>query len=399
MELAEAKKPENRAFRTKLGICSATTVLRNFTDQTEMPADNSSENCSDPSMGFQASLYAATYVIIFIPGLVGNSLALWVLCCFIKKENKAAIFMMNLAAADLAHVLSLPLRMYYYINHSWPFGSFLCQFCFYLKYLNMYASICFLTCISIQRYLFLLHPFRTKSWNYRHDVAVSAIVWIVVGAACLPLPILRSPSLTNNANSCFADLGVKQLTRGASVTLMVVAELSGFLLPLVIILYCTWKMRQSLQDPEAPLQQADERRKAWRLILGCAAVFFICFTPYHVNLPIFMMVKQGVFGSCLVRHQVLNFHSISLCLASLNCCLDPILYYFMTSEFQQRLFRHSGAAFLHRFIRLDNIRTVVSTAKEQEEVGKRSENVIMAYFRSFRPQRLENDSSVFLANQ
>ncbi|XP_032084081.1 putative P2Y purinoceptor 10 isoform X2 [Thamnophis elegans] len=360
-----------------------------------MLADNSSDNCSYPSMGFQASVYAATYVIIFIPGLVGNSLALWVLCCFVKKESKAVVFMMNLSVADLAHVLSLPLRMYYYINHRWPFGSFLCQFCFYLKYLNMYASICFLTCISVQRCLFLLHPFRTKSWNYRHDVAVSAVIWIVVGAACLPLPILRSSGLTNKDNTCFADLGVKQLTQGASITLMVVAELSGFLLPLAIILYCTWKMRQSLQDPRAPSQQANERRKAWHLILGCAAVFFVCFTPYHVNLPIFMMVKQSVFRSCLVRHHVLNFHTISLCLASLNCCLDPILYYFMTSEFQQRLFRHSRAPFLHRFIHLDNSRTAVSAAKEEgeeEEGGKRSENILMAYLRPFRPQRLKNES-------
>ncbi|XP_063169594.1 putative P2Y purinoceptor 10 [Candoia aspera] len=357
-----------------------------------MLGDNSSENCSDTSLGFQASLYAATYVIIFIPGLVGNSLALWVLCCFIRKERKAIIFMMNLATADLAHVLSLPLRMYYYINHSWPFGSFLCQFCLYLKYLNMYASICFLTCISIQRYLFLLHPFRTNSWKCRHDVAVSATIWIVVGAACLSLPILRNPSLTNNTNTCFADLGVKQITKGDSIPLMVVAELSGFLLPLVIIIYCTWKMRQSLKDPQAPLQQASEKQKAWRLILGCAAVFFICFTPYHVNFPVFMMVKQGVFGSCLVRHRILNFHAISLCLASLNCCLDPILYYFMTSEFQQKLFQHSRAAILHRFIRLESSRTAVSTIKEQEEGGKKNENILMAYFWSLRPQRLEGDS-------
>ncbi|XP_007426670.1 putative P2Y purinoceptor 10 [Python bivittatus] len=353
-----------------------------------MPGDNSSENCSDPSMGFQASLYASTYAIIFIPGLVGNSLALWVLCCFIKKESKAVVFMMNLAAADLAHVLSLPLRMYYYVNHNWPFGGFLCQFCFYLKYLNMYASICFLTCISVQRYLFLLHPFRANSWKCRHEVAISAAIWIVVGAACLSLPILRRPS----ANTCFADLEVKQLTRGAAIALMVVAELSGFLLPLAIIIYCTWKMRQSLRDPQAPVQQANQKQKAWRLILGCAAVFFICFTPYHVNFPIFMMVKQGVFGSCLVHHHIMYFHSIALCLASLNCCLDPILYYFMTSEFQQRLFRHSRAAILHRFTHFDSSRTAGPTAKEQEEEEERNENVLMAYFRSLRPQRLESDS-------
>ncbi|RMB92610.1 hypothetical protein DUI87_30919 [Hirundo rustica rustica] len=97
--------------------------------------------------------------VIFILGLLANSAALLVLCQFLSRKSKAVIFMINLAMAYLAHVLSLPLRTYYYINHTWPFGSFLCQVCFYLKYLNMYASICFLTCISIQHYFFLYHPF------------------------------------------------------------------------------------------------------------------------------------------------------------------------------------------------------------------------------------------------
>lgn len=52
--------------------------------------------------------------------------------------------MINLALADLAHVLSLPLRIYYYFTHTWPFGRGVCLFCFYLKYLNMYAAIVFL---------------------------------------------------------------------------------------------------------------------------------------------------------------------------------------------------------------------------------------------------------------
>lgn len=52
--------------------------------------------------------------------------------------------MINLALADLAHVLSLPLRIYYYFTHTWPFGQGVCLFCFYLKYLNMYAAIFFL---------------------------------------------------------------------------------------------------------------------------------------------------------------------------------------------------------------------------------------------------------------
>ncbi|KAJ7310242.1 hypothetical protein JRQ81_007140 [Phrynocephalus forsythii] len=351
----------------------------------------SPENCTDSPTGFHASVYAATYTILFIPGLLGNGLALWVLCHVLRKKSKAVVFMINLAAADLAHVLSLPLRMYYYIHHSWPFGSFLCQSCFYLKYLNMYASICFLTCISIQRYLFLQHPFKAQAWKCQYDVAVSAAIWAVVGAACLPLPILRSPNLTNDTHTCFADLGVRPLSLGASVAMVVVAELSGFLVPLAIIVSCTWRTRRSLKGGHARLPQAHEKRKAWRMILGCAAVFFVCFTPYHVNFPLFMMVKQEAIRSCSVRRGILHFHTVSLCLASLNCCLDPIIYYFMTSEFQQKLFQNCAVITCSRFTSLENSGTAVSSAEGQSEANKRKKNVLMAYFWIRGPHRLEDD--------
>ncbi|XP_044283348.1 putative P2Y purinoceptor 10 [Varanus komodoensis] len=347
-----------------------------------MQDHNSSPNCTDYSMGFQASMYAATYIIIFIPGLLGNSIALWVLWHFVTKKKRAVIFMINLAAADLAHVLSLPLRMHYYLNHTWLFGNFLCQFCFYLKYLNMYAGICFLTCISIQRYLFLLHPFRAQNWKCRYDVAISTAVWAVVGAACLLLPVLRSSSLTNNTNTCFADLGVRQLNQGASIALVAVAELSGFLVPLAIILCCTWKIRQSLQASDTPLQRTNEKQRAWRMILGCAAVFFVCFTPYHVNFPVFMMVKQDVITDCSTRHHILCFHAVSLCLASLNCCLDPILYYFTTSEFQERLFQSAGGNIWRSFInRILNRGRIRATRVGEEE--ERNTTVLRTYFWTF----------------
>ncbi|XP_026704298.1 putative P2Y purinoceptor 10 [Athene cunicularia] len=326
-----------------------------------MESNTSSGNCTDPQMSFQSTLYATTYTLIFIPGLLANSAALWVLCRFISKKSKAVIFMINLAVADLAHVLSLPLRMYYYINHTWPFGSFLCQVCFYLKYLNMYASICFLTCISIQRYLFLLHPFKAKDWKRRYDAAISAAVWLFVGAACLPLLVVRSPALSNSTNTCFSDLGVKQLSPGASIALVTVAELFGFVIPFGIIACCTWKMWQSLRECPTPLQNTSEKQKALRMVLMCAAVFFICFTPYHINFPFFMMVIENIIRDCAVHRSTLRFHPISLCLASLNCCLDPVLYYFMTSEFQDQLLRHSCAALRARFTRRGSSLSITET--------------------------------------
>ncbi|XP_014721705.1 putative P2Y purinoceptor 10 [Equus asinus] len=301
--------------------------------------------CTDLHMPFQYSLYATTYILIFIPGLLANSAALWVLCRFISKKNKAIIFMINLSVADLAHVLSLPLRIYYYISHHWPFQRALCLLCFYLKYLNMYASICFLTCISLQRCFFLLRPFRARDWKRRYDVGISAAIWVIVGTACLPLPILRSVGLANNTESCFADLGLQHISMASSIGLVTVAELGGFVLPVVIITYCTWKTRKSLQEFQDPPQNTKERKKALWMVLMCAVVFIVCFTPYHLNFPFFMMVKQRVFSNCSFIKSTLYFHIISLCLANLNCCLDPVVYYFMTSEFRGRFSEHGGLVF------------------------------------------------------
>ncbi|NXD80867.1 GP174 protein, partial [Halcyon senegalensis] len=306
----------------------------------------SNHNCSSYNVTFKNSLYATTYTLIFIPGLLANSAALWVLCRFISKKSKAVIFMINLAVADLAHVLSLPLRIYYYINSTWPFEKAVCLLCFYLKYLNMYASICFLTCISIQRYFFLYQPFKAKDWKRRYDVAISAAVWLFVGVACLPFPIMRSS--TNN-NTCFADLHVRHIdSKVVTVMMTVTAELFGFIGPLIIILFCTWKTKASLRGFQIPLQNSTERQKALRMVSMCAIVFCVCFAPYHINFFFYMLVKEEVITNCFLTAITLYTQPFCLSLASLDCCLDPILYFFTTSEFQDQITRHSSMAIRSR---------------------------------------------------
>ncbi|NWR92726.1 GP174 protein, partial [Furnarius figulus] len=319
----------------------------------------SNQSCSSGNITFKSSLYATTYTLIFIPGLLANSVALWVLCRFISRKSKAIIFMINLAVADLAHVLSLPLRIYYYINHTWPFGKFLCLLCFYLKYLNMYASICFLTCISIQRYLFLYQPFKAKGWKRRYDVAISAAVWLFVGVACLPFPIMRNSGLANNTNTCFADLGVQQINSKVATVLMTgMAELLGFVGPLVIILFCTWKTKDSLRGFHFPQENSGEGQKAQKMVSMCAVVFCVCFAPYHINFFFYMLVKENVITDCFLSTITLYTQPFCLSLASLDCCLDPIIYFFMTSEFQDQISRHSSMAIRSRLMSKESASSV-----------------------------------------
>lgn len=362
------------------------------------------------------TMYTYFYLLLFIPGLLLNTTALWVLCRHISKKTKAVIFMINLALADLAHILSLPLRIYYYFSHTWPFGRGVCLFCFYLKYLNMYAAIVFLVCISVQRCVFLLDPFAARRWRRRYDLLISAIVWVVVGLGCSPFILMRSSSSSSSNSTaaaspatspmsyyadatstqhpfgysslyasstspsgqsasspaskvgCFKDLPMRRLPASLAVGMMALAELFGFVIPLACISYSSIRIAQSLNQRQSQDQlnpsargrlqsvtsngQADkylekqtngEKRRALRMVLSCSGLFLLCFAPYHINFMLYLMVSQDIVSHCATRLAVRQFHPVSLCLASLSCCLNPLLYYFLTAEFRLHLTRRTSS--------------------------------------------------------
>lgn len=314
---------------------------------------------------YQHYIYAIIYTVILVPGLISNVLALWIFHVYIKETKKAVIFMINLAVADLLQVLSLPLRIYYYLNESWPFGHALCMFCFYLKYVNMYASIYFLACISVRRCLLIINPLQhnmTKRWRDRGWCAVG---WFIVCIGCLPFPLLRKGSSTESI--CFSELPMVPLNMTSGVTLVTLAEIAGFLLPLGVVLTCTWLTAGSLRENNCVLQDAGEKRKALKMVLSCACVFLICFMPYHITFPLDFLAKSKMEVSCTFKNAILRSHPITLCLASFNCCLDPVMYYFTTDEFKRRLSRHELPESFHLHRRTSCMTTEMTTLQSEQK--------------------------------
>ncbi|KAL8181054.1 UNVERIFIED_CONTAM: hypothetical protein K2H54_045386 [Gekko kuhli] len=267
--------------------------------KTDMATDD--VDCNGEN-DFSKRFYAIMYTIILVPGLIGNILALWVFYGYMKETKRAVIFMINLAIADLAQVLSLPLRIFYYLSESWHFGNGVCMFCFYLKYVNMYASIYFLVCISVRRFLFIMYPLKFSNCERIYDVYVSIAGWIVVCVGCLPFPLLRRTSNeTHNGSKCFVDLPVNAISGTVSITMMTLGELVGFVTPLLIILYCTWKTALSLREKHSLPQDLGEKKKALKMILTCALVFLICFAPYHISFPLDFFVKAKTIRDCYAR--------------------------------------------------------------------------------------------------
>ncbi|XP_010770270.1 probable G-protein coupled receptor 174, partial [Notothenia coriiceps] len=212
-----------------------------------------------------------------------------------------------------------------------------------LKYVNMYASIFFLVCVSVRRCQLIMRPLRFNSSKQRGDLVICAVGWLLVCLCCLPFPLLRNPNNETDVNSslsdlCFSELPMRTVSVPAAWVLLILAELMGFIVPLILVLGCTFLTAGSLRDSTAwAIPDRGEKRRALRMVLSCALVFLVCFAPYHVTMPLDFLVKADALNSCALRDLILRCHPVTLCLASLNCSLDPLMYYFTTDEFWRRL--------------------------------------------------------------
>uniref|UniRef100_A0A3Q0S6L4 G protein-coupled receptor 20 n=1 Tax=Amphilophus citrinellus TaxID=61819 RepID=A0A3Q0S6L4_AMPCI len=243
--------------------------------------------------------------LMLVVGVVLNSLALYVFCGASAHSSASVVYTINLAVADLLVALSLPARIALY--HSG--GS--CVACSYVHtfsyFVNMYCSILFLTSICIDRYLAVVHA---SSTLHR---------WRTIGAArCVSATVLNFPS------SCTVLPAFFYLT------------ILEFLLPLLAVVGFTLRVTCFLSSSHGlPHQSRVRRIRAIRLLAAVLVVFTVCFTPFHIRqVLVYFQVRVG--GEALgqgARH-VLAYH-ITVTLSSLNSCLDPVVYCFVTDSFKR----------------------------------------------------------------
>lgn len=111
----------------------------------------------------------------------------------------------------------------------------------------------------------------------------------------------------------------------------------GFLLPLLANLVCSSLVLRTLRRPVTVGHGCDSKRRVLRMILVHLGIFIICFVPYNSILFLYALVRTQALANCTVERFARTLYPITLCLACLNCCLDPVVYYFTSESFQKSL--------------------------------------------------------------
>ncbi|XP_045387274.1 C5a anaphylatoxin chemotactic receptor 1 [Lemur catta] len=269
------------------------------------------------------------FAIVFLVGVPGNALVVWVTAFEVKRAVNA-IWFLNLAVADLLSCLALPILFTSIIQHNhWPFGEAACRVLPSLILLNMYASILLLATISADRLALVFDPIWCQ--NFRG----ARLAWVACSVAWGLAVLLTIPSFLYRTlheehfppkTICGLDYGGdgKHKERIVACVRLVV----GFLWPLFTLTFCytflllrTWSRR------------ATRSTKTLKVVVAVVASFFIFWLPYQVTGMMMALLPP----SSSTFKQVQKVDSLCISLAYVNCCINPVIYVVAGQGFHSRL--------------------------------------------------------------
>lgn len=261
------------------------------------------------------------YSFSFVLGLIGNGTVIWV-TAFKSKRTVNSIWLLSLALADFVFVLFLPFSIDYVLrDFHWSFGLVMCKLNSFVSVMNMYASVLFLTVLSIDRYVSLVH----LSWCQRWRTVwrawfVCGSVWVIAAILSFPTLIFRDTMRLHNRVVCFNNFHVKDGHMAAMrhITMVVIRTTVGFLLPLSAISVTGILLAVKVTKSEHSVRLSSFSKTVSAVILA----FFLCWAPFHT----FSLMELSVHSSFYMHNVLRTGFPLVTSLAFFNSCVNPMLY-------------------------------------------------------------------------
>uniref|UniRef100_A0A8C5WUF6 N-arachidonyl glycine receptor n=1 Tax=Laticauda laticaudata TaxID=8630 RepID=A0A8C5WUF6_LATLA len=269
------------------------------------------------------------YSFVFTTGLVVNITALWVFSCTTKKKTTITIYMMNVALLDLLLILTLPFRMHYYGKRSWIFGDIFCRILSAFTIFYPSIAIWLLAFISIDRCLAVVQPKYAKELkNTSKALMACTALWILTLVTTSPLLFLYSdPDKTSNFTTCIKMMDIIYLKE---VNVLNFSRLIFFfLIPIFNMLGCYLVIIYSIIRGRTSKLKPRSKERSIRIIVTLISQVLVCFVPFHICFT-FLMLQNG-------EASYNPWGALTTFLMNLSTCLDIILYYLVSKQFQARV--------------------------------------------------------------
>ncbi|XP_072890299.1 galanin receptor 2b-like [Hemitrygon akajei] len=272
------------------------------------------------------------FSLIFLLGTVGNGLVLAVLLRNGQMSSSTTnLFILNLSIADLFFIIfCVPFQATIYTLDGWLFGSFMCKAVHFFIYLTMYASGFILAAVSVDRYLAIRYPLKSRDLRTARNALIAiGIIWALSIVLAGPYLSYYQIVLYKGVPVCvpvWEDTSRKIIDVSSFVF--------GYAIPVIILSFAYTRTIKYLWTSVDPIETISEgkkaKRKVTKMIIIVAVLFCVCWLPHHVLIMCFW------FGDFPFNKATFALRLISHCMSYANSCLNPIVYALISKHFRKR---------------------------------------------------------------
>lgn len=296
--------------------------------------------CSKESLNsFGATIIPVFYYVNFILSYLGNGLVLFIIYKYEKLNSVTNIFLLNLVVSNILFASSLPFWATYHMSE-WIFGPALCKIVSSAYFIGFYSSILFLTLMTFDRYLAVVHAVAAaKSRKRAYAIIASVVVWCISIIASIKELVLKNVSENALSGLMCDESGYPEITMARWRLVTYYQQfLLFFLLPLFMVMYCYISITIRILST-----RMKEKCRAIKLIFVIIFTFFVCWTPYNIVILLraIQISSPGEEGDilCSAEENLDYALYVTRNIAYLYCCISPVFYTFVGKKFQSHFRR------------------------------------------------------------
>ncbi|XP_061669379.1 relaxin-3 receptor 1-like [Syngnathoides biaculeatus] len=281
---------------------------------------------------------SVVYSVVCAVGLVGNLLVFYLMRLGQgRKKSAINFFIINLSVTDFLFVLTLPFwAVDTALDFSWPFGGAMCKVVLSVTVMNMYASVFFLTAMSVTRYLSVTSALKASAPRWSRWVKwVCAVLWLAATAATAPTAVFSAITVVAGEKLCLLKFpeGHDWLALYHIQKILV-----AFIIPLMIVSVNYLMLLRFIRRKSMCSGNRKRRSKVTKSVAIVVLSFFCCWMPNHAITFWGVLVKLNAVNWDRSYYMVHAYvFPVTVCLAHANSCLNPVLYCLTRPEIRKML--------------------------------------------------------------
>uniref|UniRef100_A0AAY4CEH8 G-protein coupled receptors family 1 profile domain-containing protein n=1 Tax=Denticeps clupeoides TaxID=299321 RepID=A0AAY4CEH8_9TELE len=213
-------------------------------------------------------------LLLFLVGVAGNTMTILIIQRFKDMKTTTNLYLSSMAVSDLLLFLSLPFDLYRLWKYvPWVFGELVCRLSHYVNEGCVYATILHITALSMERYLAICHPLRSKAVvTKRRAKYIILALWTSALLSAAPTLLLVGVEYENGtAAAADEDTGqcvpTSYAIRSGLFNTMIWVSTIYFFGPMLCLLFLygsigrtLWRSRAEMRGPCGPARQRSHRQ-------------------------------------------------------------------------------------------------------------------------------------------